>query len=125
MKKAKDVDEYIATAPKEVQGKLKELRKTIREVAPFAEEKISYGMPYYGYKGRLAYFAYAKHHIGLYAMPPILEGHQEELKKYQTAKATIRFPLDEALPIALIKKLVKAGMKNNETAFDAAKLKAK
>ena len=114
MKPAKDVDEYIASAPKEVQGKLKELRATIKETAPNAEEKISYGMPYYGYKGRLAYFAYFKNHIGLYAMPPILKGHQNELKKYQTAKATIRFPLNEDLPIALIKKLVKAGIKNNE-----------
>ncbi len=114
MKPVKDVDEYIANAPKEVQGKLKELRAVIKSIAPSAEEKISYGMPYYGYKGRLAYFAYAKHHIGLYAMPPIIEGHQDELKKYQTAKATIRFPLDEELPISLIKKLVNAGVKRNE-----------
>ena len=71
-------------------------------------------MPYYGYKGRLVYFAYAKHHIGLYAMPPIVDDYKNELKKYQTAKATIRFPLDERLPLALIKKLIKAGVKNNE-----------
>jgi uncharacterized protein YdhG (YjbR/CyaY superfamily) len=55
MKKTpKDVDEYIASAPKEVQAKLKELRAAIREVAPTAVERISYGMPYYDYKGRLA-----------------------------------------------------------------------
>ena len=108
------VDAYIAKAPKEVRGKLKELRKIIKSVAPNAEEKISYGMPYYGYKGRLAYFAYAKHHIGLYAMPPIVSEHKKELKKYQTAKATIRFPLNEKLPIALIKRLVRAGVKRNE-----------
>ncbi len=114
MKHAKDVDEYIAQAPQEVQEKLKELRKAIKEVAPDAEEKISYGMPYYGYKGRLAYFSYFKNHIGLYAVPPVVQDHIEELKKYQTATATIRFPLDEDLPIALIKKLVKAGIHNNE-----------
>jgi len=56
MKKAKDVDEYIAKAPKEVRGKLKELRAIIKSAAPKAEERISYGMPYYRYKGRLVYF---------------------------------------------------------------------
>lgn len=113
MKRAKDVDEYIASAPKEVQSKLNQIRQAIKSAAPDAEEKISYGMPYYGYKGRLAYFAYAKNHIGLYAMPQIVETHLGELKKYQTAKATIRFPLNEELPIPLIKKLVKAGIKRN------------
>ncbi len=112
--KNKTVDEYIAQAPKEIQGKLKELRKAIKETAPDAEEKISYGMPYYGYKGRLVYFAYFKNHIGFYAMPPVIKGLEGELKKYRTATATIRFPLNENLPLALIKKLVKAGIKNNE-----------
>ena len=73
MKKAKNVSEYIAKAPKEVQGKLKELRAVIRSAAPKAEERISYGMPYYGYKGRLVYFAFAKAHLGLYVPPPVLE----------------------------------------------------
>ena len=77
------------------------------------QEQISYGMPYYGYKGRLAYFAYAKHHIGLSAMPPIVKDHAKELRKYKTATATIRFPLNERLPIALVKKLVRVGVRNN------------
>lgn len=115
MKRAHNVDEYIAGAPKEVQGKLRELRKAIKEVAPDAEEKISYGMPYYGYKGRLIYFAYARHHIGIYPMPPIIEEFKQELKKYQTGKATVQFPLSEELPINLIKKLVKARVRMNET----------
>ena len=114
MKKAKDVDAYIAAAPKELQAKLKQLRAAIKSVAPGAMEKISYGMPYYGYKGRLAYFAYATHHIGLYAMPPVIQNHEKELKRYRTSTATIRFPLDEKLPLALIKKLIKAGIKRNE-----------
>lgn len=120
MKKAKNVDSYIKNAPKEVQGKLKEIRTAIKSVAPKAEEKISYSMPYYGYKGRLAYFAYAKKHIGLYAMPPITDDFKKELESYKTSTATIQFPLDKKLPIALIKKLIKAGVKNNE-----AKLKKK
>jgi uncharacterized protein YdhG (YjbR/CyaY superfamily) len=114
MKKAKDVDAYIAGAPKEMQPKLKQLREAIKSVAPKAEEKISYGMPYYGYKGRLIYFAYAKTHIGVYPMPPATEEFSEELKKYHTGKATIRLPLDEELPITLIKKIVKARVAFNE-----------
>jgi uncharacterized protein YdhG (YjbR/CyaY superfamily) len=65
-KTPKDVDEYIARAPKEMQGKLEELRVAITEAAPAAVESISYGMPYYVYKGRLAYFNLTKTHIGLY-----------------------------------------------------------
>lgn len=108
MKHPKDVDEYIALSPKEVQDKLKELREIIKSTAPKAEEYISYGMPYYYYKGRLVYFGLSKKHIGLYIPTPIIEEHKSELKRYETTKATIRFPLDERLPAMLIKKLVKA-----------------
>jgi uncharacterized protein YdhG (YjbR/CyaY superfamily) len=112
--KPKSVDEYISQAPEVLQGKLKEIRSVIQEVAPQAEEKLSYGMPYYGYKGRLAYFAYARNHVGLYVMPPIIEDHKKELEGYVTAKATVQFPLDQDLPIPLIRKLVTAGVKQNE-----------
>src|SRR3989344_8021900 len=72
----KSIEAYIARAPREVRGKLKELRAAIRKTAPKALEKISYGMPYYGYKGRLAYFAYFKDHLSLFAMPPIPEAYK-------------------------------------------------
>ena len=76
MELAKDVDEYITNALKDIQDKLIELRDSIRAVAPNAEERISYGMPYYGYKGRLAYFRYSKNHIGLYIPPPVIRDHK-------------------------------------------------
>lgn len=113
-KRPKNVDEYIARAPKEIRDKLRELRKAIGEAAPTAVERISYGMPYYDYKGRLVYFRFAKAHIGLYIPTPVIEEHKSELEGYEAAQATIRFPLDEKLPIPLIKKLVKARMKKNE-----------
>src|SRR5262245_26865182 len=113
--KPKTVDEYIAAAPKNVQGKLKEIRKAIKEAAPTAGERISYGMPYYEYKGRLAYFSHWKTHIGLYIPTPIVAEHEKELKNYKTTKATIQFPLEKKLPIALIKKLVRARMKKSDT----------
>ena len=113
-KKPKDVDSYIAEAPKEARAKLKEMRTLIKQTAPDATEKISYGMPYYAYKGRLAYFSHWKTHVGLYIPTPVIEVHEKELAKYSTDKATVRFPLDKKLPGTLIKKLVKARLKLNE-----------
>ena len=110
----KDVDAYIAAAPKEVRGKLKELQTVIKKTAPTAVERISYGMPYYGYKGRLAYFSIWKAHIGLYLPTPVIAEHERELEAYETTMATVRFPLDKRLPVALIRKLVRARMKKNE-----------
>lgn len=116
MKKAKGVEAYIAAVRPEYRGKLRQLRAAIQKAAPQAEEKISYGMPYYGYKGRLAYFALMKNHIGLYIPPPIFQDHKKELGGYSTsASATLRLPLDEKLPTPLIRKLVKARMNYNES----------
>jgi uncharacterized protein YdhG (YjbR/CyaY superfamily) len=114
MKKAADVNAYIESAPKEVQERLRRIRAAIKEVAPDAEERISYGMPYYDYKGRLIYFGASKKHIGLYIPTPTLEEHKAELSDYETTNATLRLPLDKELPIGLIKKLVKARMQKNE-----------
>ena len=71
-------------------------------------------MPYYSYEGRLAYFQLWKNHIGLYLPTPVIEEHKRELKGYETSKATIRIPLNEKLPVTLIRKLVRARMKKNE-----------
>src|SRR6266849_5737612 len=111
--KPRDVDAYIASAPKEVQGKLKELRAVIRKTAPAAEERLSYGMPYYACKGRLAYFSIWKSHIGFYVPTPVLAEHESDLRAYETTSATVRFPLDKKLPVALIRKLIKARMEKN------------
>jgi uncharacterized protein YdhG (YjbR/CyaY superfamily) len=115
LKKApKDVDEYIARATKEARGKLEEIRVAIREAAPTAVESISYRIPFYDYKGRLAWFGLAKAHIGLYVRPPVIEEHKHELADYETTKSAVRFPLDKKIPVPLIKKLVKARMKKND-----------
>lgn len=109
--RAKTVDEYIRNAPKETQSKLKELRQIIKTTAPKAEEKISYSMPYYGYKGRFLYFAVFKKHIGFYILPPIVEMFKDDLKGYVTTVGGIQLPLDKKLPIPLLKKLIKARIK--------------
>ena len=116
-KHARNVDEYIAGAPKEVQDKLNELRRAIREVAPTARESISYGMPYYDYKGRLAWFGLAKAHIGLYIRPPVIQEHKKELEDYETTRSAVRFPLDRKLPIALIKNLVRTRIEKNDAEY--------
>jgi len=112
--KPKDVDAYIEAAPRAVRAKLKELRAMIRKTAPAAEEKLSYGMPYYAYHGRLAYFSFWKEHIGLYIPTPVVKEHEKELRGYETTSATVRLPLGKKLPAALIRKLVKARMAKNE-----------
>jgi uncharacterized protein YdhG (YjbR/CyaY superfamily) len=114
MKKFSNVDEYIDGAPKQVQEKLRQLRALIHEVAPNAVERISYGMPFYEYKGRLIYFSHAKAHIGLYIPTPVIEEHRIEIDRYFSTKATLHIPLDEDLPVALIKMIVIARMKKNE-----------
>ena len=118
---AKEIEAYIARAPRGVQGKLKELRSAIKQVAPGANESISYRMPYYSYKGRLAWFALMKNHIGLYLRPPVIAEHKRELIAYKTTKSAIHFALDKKLPIPLIKKLVRARMKKNEAERAATK----
>lgn len=114
MPRPKNVDAYIAAAPKELRGKLKELRAIIKKAAPSAAERISYGMPYYAYNGRLVYFSLATAHIGVYIPTPVIEEHESDLNGYDAAKATIRLPLDKKLPAALLRKLIKARMKKNE-----------
>jgi uncharacterized protein YdhG (YjbR/CyaY superfamily) len=112
-----DVDEYISQAPEELQPRLQQLRATILAAAPGAKERISYGMPYYEYKGRLIYFQLWKKHIGLYALTaPVLEEHKVDLKGRLMPKGTVRLPLDEELPVGLVTRLVKAQARENEKA---------
>ena len=105
----KDVDAYIAAAPKEAQPRLRQLRQVIKSAAPKALEKISYGIPFYEYHGRLIYFAGYKKHLALY---PAQDA--KGLERYQAAKGTLRFPLDEPLPITKIRSLVRARVKERD-----------
>jgi uncharacterized protein YdhG (YjbR/CyaY superfamily) len=97
-----------------VQDKLREVRAAIKEAAPTAHESISYRMPYYEYKGRLAWFGLHKAHIGLYVRPPVIEEHEKELSGFVTTKSAVQLRLDRKIPVELIKNLVKAGMKKND-----------
>ncbi len=109
------VDEYLAAAPQAARATLEALRVAIKAAAPEATEVISYQIPTFRYHGALVAFAAFRNHCGFYVMSPsTLEAHREEVKGYELAKATVRFPLDRPIPAALVIKIVKARMAENE-----------
>jgi uncharacterized protein YdhG (YjbR/CyaY superfamily) len=112
-KAPKNIDEYIAGFPPEVQEKLEKLRATIRKAAPKAEEAIKYMMPTFTLNGNLVHFAAFKNHIGFYPAPKGIEAFKDELAAYELSKGTIRFPLDKPIPYALIGKIVKLRVTQN------------
>ncbi len=107
------VDEYIAQFPEEVQSALRKVRTTIKEAAPQAEERISYGMPGYFLNGRLVWFGAHKKHIGFYPTTSGIEAFSEELAEYKGAKGSVQFPLDKPVPYALIAKIVRFRVAEN------------
>ncbi len=107
------IDEYIAGFPQDVQEKLEQVRRTIREAAPDAQEKISYKMPTFTLKGNLVYFAAFKNHIGFYPIPSGIEEFKEELSAYEQGKGSVQFPLDKPIPFDLISRIVKFRVKEN------------
>lgn len=109
------VEAYIATFPEESQAVLNQMRALIKQHAPQAEEKISYGMPAYYLNGQLVFFAGYKNHIGFYATPTGHEAFKEELSKYKQGKGSVQLPLGEPLPIDLIARIVQHRVQENLT----------
>ncbi|MEW6516271.1 MAG: DUF1801 domain-containing protein [candidate division FCPU426 bacterium] len=111
MEKAKKtinaVDEYISRQPKEVQAVLKTMRRTIRGVAPKAKEAMGYGVPAFFLNGPLVYYAAFKKHVGLYPTSSGIKAFKKELSAYKTSAGTVQFPLDQPVPWALVKRIVK------------------
>lgn len=107
------IDEYIGTFPEDTQKILQEMRETIKAAAPEAQEKISYQMPAFTLNGNLVYFAAFKNHIGFYPTPSGTEAFKREISVYQAAKGSIRFPIDEPLPLKLISRIVKFRVAEN------------
>jgi uncharacterized protein YdhG (YjbR/CyaY superfamily) len=110
---AKTVDAYLKAAPDNLRPRLVQLRKIVKTMVPDAEEGISYGMPYYKYKGALVGFAAFKNHIGFFP-GAIVGDFKKQLAGYKTSKGTVQLSLERRLPVALIKTLIKAGLKRNE-----------
>ena len=103
----KNIDEYIANFPKDVQIILQEIRAVIHQAAPDTEETISYQMPTFKLKGNLVHFAAFQNHIGFYPVPTGIEAFKEELSVYKGGKGSVQFPLDKPMPLDLIRKIVK------------------
>ena len=112
---AKTVDDYLKNFSGGQLATLQKIRVMIKAAAPEAEELISYGIPAYRQNGMLAYFAGFTNHCsyfpGSYA---VIKQFEEELRPYKISSGTIQFARDKALPSSLVKKLVKAKMKENE-----------
>ena len=104
---------YIARFPENIQILLEQVRSTIAQAAPLAEEKIGYGIPTFTLKGNLVHFAAFKKHIGFYPAPSAIKAFQKELSKYPCSKGAVQLPLDKPLPLALIGKIVKFRVREN------------
>ena len=108
MEKPKNTDEYIAAFPENVQQVLKQLRETIREAAPQAEEAFSYNIPTFKMYGKnLVHFGGHKKHIGFYPTPSGIDAFKDELSKYKSAKGSVQFPLNEPFPYDLVSRIVR------------------
>lgn len=103
---AKNIDDYIAAYPKNVQKLLKQMRSIIKKAAPQAAETISYGIPTFTLNGNLVHYAGYKNHIGFYPAPSAIEAFKNELSVYAGAKGSVQFPLDKPLPVELIREIV-------------------
>ena len=121
-KQAKNIDDYIADFPADVQLLLQKVRTAIRKAAPKAEEAIKYQMPTFVLNGNLIHFAGYKNHIGLYPGSKPIEEFKDDLVRYRVSKGTVQFPLDKPIPTGLIGKLTKFCVKRN---LERAAAKAK
>jgi uncharacterized protein YdhG (YjbR/CyaY superfamily) len=109
----KNINEYISAFPNDVQEILQKIRSTIRKAAPEAEETINYQMPTFTLNGNLVHFAAFKNHIGFYPTPTGIEKFKDELSVYEGAKGSVRFPLDQPIPLDLIGRIVKFRVNEN------------
>lgn len=103
---AKNIDEYIAAFPEEVQALLQKIRATIRKAAPGAVEAIKYQMPTFVLGENLVHFAAFQKHIGFYPTPSAITAFSAKLTDYVWAKGSVQFPLTKPIPMALIRRMV-------------------
>lgn len=108
-----DIDAYLASFPLEVQESLQQVRKAIQKAAPAAEETIKYQMPTFMLQGNLVHFAAWKKHIGFYHLPAADAALRKELAGYAGPKGSLKFPLNQPIPLGLIGKLVKLRVQEN------------
>ena len=109
------LDEYIAACPVEAQDYLRQIRTLIHSLAPEARERISYQIAAFERNGKnIIHFAGWKKHVSLYPVPAGSEAFERQIAKYVDGKGTVKFPLDEPLPIKLIERVVKLHLEANK-----------
>jgi uncharacterized protein YdhG (YjbR/CyaY superfamily) len=102
------IDEYIAQMPQAARSPLRSVREAVSTAAPDARETISYGMPSFEQNGvTLVSFGAFKAHIGFYPGAAAIRTFAAELRDYGTAKGSVRFPLDQPMPIDIIRRIVR------------------
>ena len=111
---AKDIDEYVGHCPQDVQPLLTQMRATIQQAAAQATEKISYGIPTFYLNGNLVHFGAAQNHIGFYPTPSGITVFKKELEPYKSSKGAVQFPKDKPLPLALVTRIVKFRVKEQQ-----------
>lgn len=122
---ARSVDEYIAMQGDEYKAMLEKMRSTIRSVVPKAEESISYMIPGFKYIYMLVGIGVNKKYCSFYTMSPsLMKAMKDDLKGIKVSGATLHFSPEEKLPIALLKKIIKARMKENEQKASVKQMKA-
>jgi uncharacterized protein YdhG (YjbR/CyaY superfamily) len=119
-------DSHIDSHPPGTQKLLLQIRKTIKDLAPDAEEVIGYGIPTFKLFGKnLVHFSGYKNHIGFYPGPSGLKKFESEISYYTHSKGAVQFPLDKPLPLGLIKKIVQFRIKENRARLEADTAKKK
>jgi uncharacterized protein YdhG (YjbR/CyaY superfamily) len=109
------IDEYIAACPPDSQAYLRQIRKLIHLLAPEAKERISYQIAAFERNGKnIIHFAGWKKHVSLYPVPAGSEAFERQVAKYVDGKGTLKFPLDEPLPLKLIERVVKLHLQANK-----------
>jgi uncharacterized protein YdhG (YjbR/CyaY superfamily) len=106
-------DEYIAQFPQDMQMILQKVRGVIKESAPGAVEKISYGMPGFYLNGMMVWFAGNNTYVGFYPTGEGIEAFKDELTSYKFSKGAVQFPLDKPIPYDLIRKITKYRVEKN------------
>lgn len=107
------VDAYLAGFPEEVRQVLEQVRAAIRAAAPDAQETIKYGLPTFVLHGNLVHYGGFKQHVGFYPVPSGIEAFRAELARYPQGKGSVRFPLDEPMPLDLIARIVRYRVEEN------------
>ncbi|WP_153796664.1 iron chaperone [Foetidibacter luteolus] len=122
---AKNIDEYIAGFPEDIQARLQLIRQTVKKAAPDAVEAIKYAMPAFVLKGNLVFFAAFKNHIGFYPAPTGNPAFAKDLAIYKTGKGSVQFPLEQPVPLDLITRIVKLRIRQNTEAEEVKRMAKK